>query len=958
MNPDLKRCSQNFKLKKLNGQGQTKISLVENKNYTLFHSQKKAMRKQKRGRNICISHSSSESVEGKQSERKRYPKDIKEDKYNNEKFNQERKKYKNLLAKRVTLHLNKDLLDVCTVDKDNYLTKSCSKTKTNSKPMKKKRCLTSEKYGRKCSKQKRNPGLINTDKSSPFLLAPRSPQDQSRTPKDNLVSPDNSNKKKLNKIRMQVRKGETLRSDIEIGVDNSSNSRSKFIVKDNTTIKRKSPLDYEANNPNLMQTQTLYSNFASLQTRKRERPRHRKINSVYDPPKMTLKLHDFLAPEDRLPVKQRIEQLHFLTKQQQRVKNDFNVTMDHIYQNHKRSFSFNLQDFRLKVSQKESPQEPKEVIKFSVSSNCDSKEISEISSWDEDDFNSSSTRIKKEVKHISSIKMVSMNKFNTRSFVKKSQEEEIHNFRCKLGSSGKTIKDFEMSKKISKFIDFPMYIGYYFRESFRNSIGNFQGTKNLIIKKFLENPKVIQIEKDIFLPEKVLAYKDLNQKHVIHSLQGLSCCNGFLNGPDCEYKSRKVTLPHTNRKKLAVFDMDETLIHCVPYSCYKDKPEMIEECDVSIDCDIGPDNKLYVNIRPYIIEALREIKKEYQIIVFTASVQQYADPILNFIDPDHQLFDERFYRESCFDTGDGTSVKDLRIFEDQWDLKNIILVDNFTVSFGMQVSNGFPILPFYDRKDDLEMVYLTYFLKRIAKENDIRIKLTESFWLETLKIPEICDSITGVIEYAVEEISEDCFNTLNNKTPIHSRKNTKLIKVQEPVTPCSIYDAPSQIVPSSHDVFSKFTKKSYGCSPSSIELTKEKVIEATDNLEEACDLSISKEPEVQDIPKKMHQAFHQKSVVSLSTKLNQNDSETCANIGHDDRIFNIAFLSENLLNKNVGKSPISNLESIRRNICFTEEAATTEEDINLDSLQEKENESRRVPQILGPASSPKKLIDL
>jgi len=32
-----------------------------------------------------------------------------------------------------------------------------------------------------------------------------------------------------------------------------------------------------------------------------------------------------------------------------------------------------------------------------------------------------------------------------------------------------------------------------------------------------------------------------------------------------EYQSRKVTLPPTDKKKLAIFDMDETLIHCLGF---------------------------------------------------------------------------------------------------------------------------------------------------------------------------------------------------------------------------------------------------------------------------------------------------------------------------------------------------------------------------------------------------------
>lgn len=38
-----------------------------------------------------------------------------------------------------------------------------------------------------------------------------------------------------------------------------------------------------------------------------------------------------------------------------------------------------------------------------------------------------------------------------------------------------------------------------------------------------------------------------------------------------EYQSWKVTLPKTDKKKLAIFDMDETLIHCLGSQRYSDK---------------------------------------------------------------------------------------------------------------------------------------------------------------------------------------------------------------------------------------------------------------------------------------------------------------------------------------------------------------------------------------------------
>jgi len=39
--------------------------------------------------------------------------------------------------------------------------------------------------------------------------------------------------------------------------------------------------------------------------------------------------------------------------------------------------------------------------------------------------------------------------------------------------------------------------------------------------------------------------------------------------------------------------------------------------------------------------------------VFTASHQSYADVVLDYLDPNHDLIQYRLYRESCIQTNEG-----------------------------------------------------------------------------------------------------------------------------------------------------------------------------------------------------------------------------------------------------------------------------------------------------------------
>lgn len=54
------------------------------------------------------------------------------------------------------------------------------------------------------------------------------------------------------------------------------------------------------------------------------------------------------------------------------------------------------------------------------------------------------------------------------------------------------------------------------------------------------------------------------------------------------------------------------------------------------------------------------------------------------------------------------------------DLKDIVLVDNAAYSFGSQIDNGIPIIPFYDNKSDQEMRFLADYLKKLLNVSDVR----------------------------------------------------------------------------------------------------------------------------------------------------------------------------------------------------------------------------------------------
>jgi CTD small phosphatase-like protein 2 len=128
--------------------------------------------------------------------------------------------------------------------------------------------------------------------------------------------------------------------------------------------------------------------------------------------------------------------------------------------------------------------------------------------------------------------------------------------------------------------------------------------------------------------------------------------------------------------KTIIFDMDETLIHCVE-DADNDNPDVV----LTIEFPTGEVVDAGINIRPFAIDCLRRASKNFQVVVFTASHQSYADAVLDYLDPDKSLIDFRMYRDHCIQTEEGIYIKDLRVIRNR-ELKNMAIVDNAAYSFG------------------------------------------------------------------------------------------------------------------------------------------------------------------------------------------------------------------------------------------------------------------------------------
>ena len=153
----------------------------------------------------------------------------------------------------------------------------------------------------------------------------------------------------------------------------------------------------------------------------------------------------------------------------------------------------------------------------------------------------------------------------------------------------------------------------------------------------------------------------------------------------------------------------------------------LDETLIRYDINDAKFNEKNLIKRPYLDEFLScLLKAKCELIIFTASSQEYADPLIDQIEINKKYFSKRLYRQHTLLIGDNY-VKDISKLGR--DLTKIIIVDNEKNSFCLQQRNGILIKPFYGENNDfnLDMTLdnLSIIILKIIKNNfqDIRKEL-------------------------------------------------------------------------------------------------------------------------------------------------------------------------------------------------------------------------------------------
>lgn len=208
------------------------------------------------------------------------------------------------------------------------------------------------------------------------------------------------------------------------------------------------------------------------------------------------------------------------------------------------------------------------------------------------------------------------------------------------------------------------------------------------------------------------------------------------------------------RPKTLILDLDETLIHSLsrsPSSTSSSVSSYIRNNGymVEVKVDSGFTTLYTVLKRPYCTEFLDAVSQWYNLVIFTASIQEYADPMIDWLERDGKYFKKRFYRQHCTWTntsspadsknpssssasssssnnkgssssGSGSMgyVKNLRLVEP--DLSRVVIVDNSPTSYMETPANGIGIEGWINDPSDCSLLNLIPVLSSMRYTTDVR----------------------------------------------------------------------------------------------------------------------------------------------------------------------------------------------------------------------------------------------
>lgn len=166
----------------------------------------------------------------------------------------------------------------------------------------------------------------------------------------------------------------------------------------------------------------------------------------------------------------------------------------------------------------------------------------------------------------------------------------------------------------------------------------------------------------------------------------------------------------TKGKKCLILDLDETLVH----SSFKYLRSADFVLPVEIDDQV---HNVYVIKRPGVEEFLERVGKLFEVVVFTASVSRYGDPLLDILDTD-KVIHHRLFREACYNY-EGNYIKNLSQIGRP--LSDIIILDNSPASYIFHPQHAIPISSWFSDTHDNELLDIIPLLEDLSVKTSLDV---------------------------------------------------------------------------------------------------------------------------------------------------------------------------------------------------------------------------------------------
>ncbi|KAL1612433.1 Nuclear envelope morphology protein 1 [Paraconiothyrium brasiliense] len=169
--------------------------------------------------------------------------------------------------------------------------------------------------------------------------------------------------------------------------------------------------------------------------------------------------------------------------------------------------------------------------------------------------------------------------------------------------------------------------------------------------------------------------------------------------------------PH---QKTLILDLDETLIHSMAKGGRYTTGHMVE---VKLQQPVGAGGQI---IGPQVPIFSPQVCKWYNLVIFTASVQEYADPVIDWLETERKYFAGRYYRQHCT-FRNGAYIKDLAQVEP--DLSRVMIIDNSPMCYIFHEDNAIPIEGWINDPTDHGLLHLIPLLEGLQYVTDVRALL-------------------------------------------------------------------------------------------------------------------------------------------------------------------------------------------------------------------------------------------